>query len=171
MGALFIEGLTAGALAIWFGGGQFVKGYTFVNFLVIVLMICAGIGLGSTWVVQRVMILKLSPPDKTGEFVGFSYISGRLNAAIAFFVWGLILDLTHPFFEGRGEGYKAYTICIVFLLAMLFIGLGIVYFVKIPKDEERKKWAKEFLENGMKTQTEKEKESLLALQKDNSTET
>jgi hypothetical protein len=32
----------------------------------------------------------------------------------------------------------------------------ITYFVKLPSDETRKKWAEEYLEQGMKTQTELE---------------
>ncbi|MHA1952976.1 MAG: hypothetical protein ACXAAM_09500 [Candidatus Heimdallarchaeaceae archaeon] len=48
----------------------------------------------------------------------------------------------------------------MFLLVLLIIGLIIVYFVKVPKDEERKKWAEEYLAYGMRTQIEREKRKI-----------
>ena len=47
----------------------------------------------------------------------------------------------------------------IFLIVLLTIGLIITYFVKLPSDEERKKWADKYLEDDMKTQTELEKEA------------
>ncbi|MFW9852199.1 MAG: MFS transporter [Candidatus Thorarchaeota archaeon] len=156
---LYLVGFICGIFAIWFGQKDIQVGFNILFVLCLFMMIGVGVGLGSTWVVQRVMILKLAPPDKVGEYVGFSYIAGRMNAAAAIFIWGGIIALFYPIFYNRGVAQRTYAVGLMFLLILLIIGLIIVYFVKMPKDEDRKKWAEEYLRNGMKTQTEKEKEA------------
>ena len=125
--------------------------------LTFIMMIAVGVGIGATWVVQRVMILKLAPPDKVGEYVGFSYITGRLNASVAFLIWGGLIALFYDHFAAQGKPWRTFSVALVFLVVLLIIGLIIIYFVKLPSDETRKKWAEEYLEKGMKTQTELEK--------------
>ncbi|NPD90209.1 MAG: MFS transporter [Asgard group archaeon] len=154
---LYFVGFICGICAIWFGGKNIDVGFNLLFILCLFMMIGVGVGLGSTWVVQRVMILKLAPPDKVGEYVGFSYIAGRMNAAAAIFIWGGIIAIFYPIFDARGTDYRTYSVGLMFLLVLLIIGLIIVYFVKVPKDEERKKWAEEYLRDGMRTQTEREK--------------
>ena len=156
---LYLVGFICGIFAIWFGQKNIQVGFNVLFILCLFMMIGVGVGLGSTWVVQRVMILKLAPPDKVGEYVGFSYIAGRMNAAAAIFIWGGIIALFYPIFNSRGVDYRTYAVGLMFLLILLFIGLIIVYFVKMPKDEERKKWVEDYLADGMRTQTEREKEA------------
>ena len=130
-------------------------------------MISVGVGIGATWVVQRVMILKLAPPGKVGEYVGFSYITGRLNASVAFLIWGGLIALFYNHFEAQGKPWRTFSVALVFLIVLLIIGLVITYFVKLPSDETRKKWAEEYLEQGMKTQTELETSGQPGLVSDN----
>ncbi|MHA1303337.1 MAG: MFS transporter [Candidatus Heimdallarchaeaceae archaeon] len=159
VGSLYLVGLTSGIIAIWFGHKSVTPGFNILFILTLLMMLGAGIGLGSTWVVQRVMILKLAPPEKVGEYVGFSYIAGRLNASVAIFIWGGIIAIFYPIFNKLGQDYRAYAVGLMFLIVLLLIGLTITYFVKMPSDEERAQWAKDYLDHGMKTQTELEKES------------
>ncbi|UJG41152.1 MAG: MFS transporter [Candidatus Heimdallarchaeum aukensis] len=160
VGALYITGLISGIFAIWYGKKSVSPGLTLMFILTFVMMICVGIGLGSTWVVQRVMILKLAPPEKVGEYVGFSYIAGRLNASVAIFIWGGIIKVFYPIFNAKGYDYRTYSVGLLFLLFLLVVGMVITFFVKIPTDEERKKWAEDYINKGMKTQTELEKEQM-----------
>ncbi len=158
VGALYIVGLVSGVIAIWFGKMSITPQSGILFILTLLMMIGVGVGLGSTWVVQRVMILKLAPPDKVGEYTGFSYITGRLNASLAFLMWGGMIALFYPIFSKQGVPERAYAAGIIFLIVLLVIGLVITFFVKMPSDEERKKWAKDYIADGMRTQTEREKE-------------
>lgn len=160
VGGLYFVGLISGIIAIWFGKMSITPQSGILFVLTLLMMIGVGVGLGSTWVVQRVMILKLAPPDKIGEYTGFSYITGRLNASLAFAMWGGMIALFYPIFSRQGYPERTYSAGIMFLLVLLVIGLVITYFVKLPSIEERKKWAKDYLADGMRTQTEIEKEEM-----------
>ena len=156
-GGLYLVGMTSGIFAIWYGEHNIVPEFSILFVLTFMMMISVGVGIGSTWVVQRVMILKLAPPDKVGEYVGFSYITGRLNASVAFLIWGGLIALFYDTFLAQGKPWRTYSVALIFLVVLLIIGLVITYFVKMPTDEERKQWAEDYLKNGMLTQTEKEK--------------
>ncbi len=156
VGALYLVGMTCGAFAIWYGEKSIVPEFSLMFVLTFIMMISVGVGIGATWVVQRVMILKLAPPDKVGEYVGFSYITGRLNASVAFLIWGGLIALFYDHFAAQGKPWRTFSVALVFLVVLLIIGLIIIYFVKLPSDETRKKWAEDYLEKGMKTQTELE---------------
>ncbi len=158
VGGMYITGIISGILAIWFGNKSIKPGFSVLFILTLIMMIGVGVGLGATWVVQRVMILKLAPPEKVGEYVGFSYITGRLNASAAIFIWGGVIAIFYPIFNATGHDYRTYAIGLMFLLLLLLIGLLITSFVKMPTTEERKAWAEDYLNHGMKTQTEREKE-------------
>ena len=162
VGGMYLVGLTCGVIAIWFGKKSITPSFSILFVLTFIMMIAIGVGIGSTWVVQRVMILKLAPPGKVGEYVGFSYITGRLNASVAFFMWGGLVAVFYKIFLKQGAEYRAYSVAMIFLIVLLTIGLIITYFVKLPSDEERKKWAEKYLEDDMKTQTEIEKEAVSA---------
>ena len=161
VGGLYLVGLISGAIAIWFGKMDINPQSGILFILTMLMMIGVGVGLGSTWVVQRVMILKLAPPDKVGEYTGFSYISGRLNASLAFAMWGGIIGIFYPIFSKQGFPERTYAAGLIFLILLLIVGLVITFFVKMPSNEERMKWAKDYIADGMKTQTEIEKEEKL----------
>ncbi|MCK4973115.1 MAG: hypothetical protein KAS52_07315, partial [Candidatus Heimdallarchaeota archaeon] len=100
-------------------------------------------------------------------YVGFSYITRRLNASVAFLIWGGLIALFYNHFEAQGKPWRTFSVALVFLIVLLIIGLVITYFVKLPSDETRKKWAEEYLEQGMKTQTELETSGQPGLVSDN----
>ena len=160
VGALYLVGLTCGFFAIWYGEKNIAPEFSLMFVLTFIMMISVGVGIGATWVVQRVMILKLAPPDKVGEYVGFSYITGRLNASVALLLWGGLITLFYDYFNAQNKPWRTYAIALLFLIVLLIIGLIITFFVKLHSDEVRKKWDEEYLEKGMKTQTELEKSEL-----------
>lgn len=79
-----------------------------------------GISLGSTWVVSRVMLVALSPPEKLGEFFGFYALAGRFSAVTGPLLTGIILTT----FSGLGGG--AYRLALFALLITLSISLLIL---------------------------------------------
>lgn len=83
-----------------------------------------GIALGSTWVVSRVMLVALSPPEKVGEFFGFYSLAGRFSAVTGPTLAGIILTV----FSALGPG--AYRLA-VFSLA-LTLSIALVLLLRVP---------------------------------------
>lgn len=84
----------------------------------------AGISLGSTWVVSRVMLVALSPPEKVGEFFGFYGLAGKFSAVTGPALAGLILTV----FEGLGPG--AYRLAVLSLTLTLSVSL--ILLLRLP---------------------------------------
>jgi UMF1 family MFS transporter len=78
----------------------------------------AGIALGGTWAADRPYMLRLTPPDKIGEFYGLYGMIGRFAAITGPLIWALIVDLLDL---GR-------PVAILTLLA----GVVIAYFILRP---------------------------------------
>jgi MFS transporter, UMF1 family len=76
-----------------------------------------GVALGATWVVSRVMLVSLSPPDQVGEFFGFYALAGRVSAVTGPALAGVILTV----FDGLGEG--AYRLAVLSLAVTLTVAL------------------------------------------------
>ncbi len=55
----------------------------------------AGIALGGTWVADRPYMLRLSPPERVGEFYGLYGMVGRFSAITGPFIFGLVVDVLH----------------------------------------------------------------------------
>ncbi len=53
----------------------------------------AGIGLGGTWAADRPYMLRLTPPDRIGEFYGFYGMVGRFAAVTGPLIWALVADV------------------------------------------------------------------------------
>jgi UMF1 family MFS transporter len=59
----------------------------------------AGVALGGTWAADRPFMLRLTPPERIGEFYGLYGMMGRFGAMTGPFVWALVadgLDLGRP---------------------------------------------------------------------------
>jgi UMF1 family MFS transporter len=52
----------------------------------------AGLALGGTWASDRPYMLRLTPPDRVGEFYGLYGMVGRFSAITGPFVWSLVVD-------------------------------------------------------------------------------
>jgi MFS transporter, UMF1 family len=83
-----------------------------------------GIALGSTWVVSRVMLIALSPPEKVGEFFGFYSLAGRFSAVTGPALAGIILTV----FSALGPG--AYRLAVFSLAITLSIALWLL--LRVP---------------------------------------
>ncbi len=94
----------------------------------------AGFSLGGTWASDRPYMLRLTPPDRVGEFYGFYGMVGRFSAVTGPALWGLttyIVVQRMGLPEVRGEA-----IAITLLLVMVFVSLWILRKVT----DERRDW-------------------------------
>lgn len=80
-----------------------------------------GSGLGGVQVADRVFMIRLSPPDRLGEFFGLYGLVGKGSQVIGQLLYGVILFL---FFDSMGNG--AYQLAILSLLVTMVIGLWLV---------------------------------------------
>jgi UMF1 family MFS transporter len=84
-----------------------------------------GSGLGGVTVADRVLMLRLSPPDRIGEFFGLYGLVGKGSQVIGTLLYGLILFL---FIDRIGIG--AYQIAVLSLLVTMLIGVWLVWPVR-----------------------------------------
>lgn len=84
-----------------------------------------GSGLGGVTVADRVLMLRLSPPDRVGEFFGLYGLVGKGSQVIGTLLYGVILFL---FIDRIGIG--AYQVAVLSLLVTMLIGVWLVWPVR-----------------------------------------
>ena len=84
-----------------------------------------GSGLGGVTVADRVLMLRLSPPERVGEFFGLYGLVGKGSQVIGTLLYGLILFI---FVDRIGIG--AYQIAVLSLLVTMLIGVWLVWPVR-----------------------------------------
>jgi UMF1 family MFS transporter len=84
-----------------------------------------GSGLGGVTVADRVLMLRLSPPDRIGEFFGLYGLVGKGSQVIGTLLYGVILYL---FIDRIGIG--AYQVAVLSLLVTMLIGVWLVWPVR-----------------------------------------
>ncbi|HVB30157.1 MAG TPA: MFS transporter [Gemmatimonadaceae bacterium] len=84
----------------------------------------AGICLGGTWASDRPLMLRLTPPDRVGEFYGLYGMVGRFSAVTGPILWGATTWLTVE--RGHMPVVRGEAFAILSLLAMMLAGLAIV---------------------------------------------
>jgi MFS transporter, UMF1 family len=66
--------------------------------------VMAGLALGGTWASDRPYMLRLTPPDRVGEFYGLYNMVGRFSAVTGPFTWAFISERVEVFGMGFGLG-------------------------------------------------------------------
>jgi UMF1 family MFS transporter len=84
-----------------------------------------GSGLGGVQVADRVLMVRLSPPDRIGEFFGIYDLVGTGSQVIGQSLYGVILFLL---LDALGKG--AYQVAVLSLLVTMLIGLWLVWPVR-----------------------------------------
>jgi len=96
----------------------------------------AGFSLGGVWSADRPYMLRLTPPERVGEFYGLYGMVGRFSAITGPFLWAAILHLTVDrlgLTPLRGQG-----IAVLSLLGLTFVSYVILRPVSdAPRDWER----------------------------------
>jgi UMF1 family MFS transporter len=81
-----------------------------------------GSGLGGVWTSDRVFMLRLSPPDKVGEFFGLYGLAGKFSAVTGPVLYGVIVSTLLD--AGWGKG--AYQMGILSFLILMLIGFALL---------------------------------------------
>ncbi len=81
-----------------------------------------GSGLGGVQVADRVLMVRLSPPDRLGEFFGLYGLVGKGSQVIGQLLYGAIVFL---FIDSLGNG--AYQLAILTLLLTMGIGMWLIW--------------------------------------------
>lgn len=82
-----------------------------------------GISLGSTWVVSRALIVKLTPQENIGEIFGFYNLIGYISGIIGALLWGMLIEV---FSKDQSTGYR-----LTALVSILFIALGAIFLFRL----------------------------------------
>ncbi len=92
-----------------------------------------GAGLGGVGVVDRLMLLRLTPPERIGEMFGLYGLVGKFSAVVGPIVYGAIVALLLDSLD-RG----AYQVAIASLFVLLLVGIAILRGVPEgePENEE-----------------------------------
>ena len=92
-----------------------------------------GAGLGGVGVVDRLMLLRLSQPERIGEMFGLYGLAGKFSAVIGPIVYGIIVA---TLLDSMGTG--AYQVAIGSLFVLLLVGLAILRAVPegTPENED-----------------------------------
>ena len=81
-----------------------------------------GSGLGGVWTSDRVFMLRLSPPEKVGEFFGLYGLAGKFSAITGPVLYGVIVSTLLD----AGWGKAAYQMGILSFLILMLIGFGLL---------------------------------------------
>jgi UMF1 family MFS transporter len=95
----------------------------------------AGICLGSTWASDRPLMLRLTPPDRVGEFYGLYGMVGRFSAVTGPLLWGFTTWLTVE--RGHMPVVRGEAFAIVSLLGMMLVAFAIVH----PVSDGARDWS------------------------------
>jgi len=86
-----------------------------------------GAGLGGVWTSDRVFMLRLSPPDRVGEFFGLYGLVGKASAVTGPLLYGALVGLLLP-----SLGTTAYQVAIFSLLGLMAVGFLLLRGVPEP---------------------------------------
>jgi len=95
----------------------------------------AGIALGGVWAADRPLMLRLTPPDRIGEFYGLYGMVGRFSAITGPVIWAIVAKLTVEnglMSPERGQGIG------VIVLSVLVV---ISYVILRPVTDEKRDWS------------------------------
>ena len=91
-----------------------------------------GSGLGGVWTSDRVYMLRLSPPEKVGQFFGLYGLAGKFSAVTGPVLYGLIVSTL----LNAGYGKAAYQAGILSFLVLMLIGIWLLRGVPDRKSED-----------------------------------
>jgi UMF1 family MFS transporter len=119
-------GLILGSLSLGLNGTDPVTGAPVPAMPGIALFLVAGAilgsGLGGVQVADRVFMIRLSPPERVGEFFGVYGLVGKASQVVGQLVFGLMVFLLFDRF-----GTVAYQVGILSLIVTMLIGLWLVW--------------------------------------------
>ncbi|MHB8838825.1 MAG: MFS transporter [Gemmatimonadaceae bacterium] len=95
----------------------------------------AGIGMGGTWSADRPLMLRLTPPDRIGEFYGLYGMVGRFSAITGPFIWALVAKATIE--SGLMQPAQGQGVGVIVLMGFVIVSSTILRKVT----DERRDWS------------------------------
>lgn len=95
--------------------------------------VMAGVAMGGTWAADRPYMLRLTPPDRVGEFYGLYGMVGRFSAITGPVIWWVVTSLVQG---AGGSPLTGQAIAILTLLVMI----GASYTILAPVSDARRNW-------------------------------
>ena len=83
----------------------------------------AGFALGGVWAADRPFMLRLTPPDRIGEFYGLYGMVGRFSAITGPIIWAIV---TSALIKGGATPLTAQGIAVLVLLALVIVSYVIL---------------------------------------------
>mgnify|MGYP000004365276 CR=1 FL=1 len=88
------------------------------------LAVLTGISLGAVGACDRVMLTRLAPPERVGEFFGLYVLVGRVAAVVGPVLWGLTLTAFADL------GTTSYRVAVLVLFVVFWVGFGLLLGVR-----------------------------------------
>lgn len=138
--AMFVSVIWLVALAIPIFADSFAADVDlpiFLSFLpnttIYLMAILIGFGMGSIWVVQRTMTIELAPPEKIGQYFGFSKLAGKGSSAIGMILFGGVIG-----FFASAAGFRSNALAYKIGIGLLFILflIGFSFFTRVKNYHE-----------------------------------
>jgi UMF1 family MFS transporter len=90
-----------------------------------VVGVMAGIALGGIWSADRPLMLRLTPPDRIGEFYGLYGMVGRFSAIAGPFIWANVASIATGSFgvtPARAQGFNILILLLFIVIARWIMG-------------------------------------------------
>ncbi|MCE7741365.1 MAG: MFS transporter [Candidatus Heimdallarchaeota archaeon] len=129
------------AIAIFCISGLKIGSITIPSWVIFFGAVFIGVGFGGIWIVGRQFIMVLAPPSKLAQYGGFQKIAGRVSAIVSPLLFGLVIFLTDPYFQGSQEIVDQaipMRIALASLLVLFSLGVLIAWFIKDPHERYMK---------------------------------
>jgi MFS transporter, UMF1 family len=98
--------------------------------------VLAGLALGGTWAADRPFMLRLTPPERIGEFYGLYNMVGRFSAVTGPFTWAFVAERIEIFGIGFGLGLGRPA-----AVAALMLEVVIGYLILRSVSDARRDWS------------------------------
>lgn len=117
-----------------FGGAACVGLFSLPMWTMYAVAACCGFCLGGVWASDRPYMLRLTPPDRIGEFYGLYGMVGRFSAVTGPLIWAVVTGVAiHSF---GLPPLRAQGIAILVLLLLMFLS----YWILQPVSDHRRQW-------------------------------
>ena len=102
--------------------------------LLYAVAIMAGVAMGGTWAADRPYMLRLTPPDRVGEFYGLYGMVGRFSAITGPIIWWIVTSAVK---SAGGSPLAGQAFAIITLTGMVVASYAILK----PVSDARREWA------------------------------
>jgi UMF1 family MFS transporter len=126
--AAIVAGVIWGVVVLTLWSASFIGAAAVLDKTVFLIVAAvAGVALAGTWASDRVLLLRLAPPERVGQFMGLYGLAGKFSAVTGPIIWGITLAVFEP-----GMGVDAYRLAILAQLGLMFAGIAVLRGVPDP---------------------------------------